>query len=224
MRAFLLFSNAAVAIVFTAFFAYTFLGRQHIDGIAREFVIAETQKLVTPAVDASERALRADLTRQLLTRDQIAAVEAELAEFRSEPARYIKRLTSAHAPPKPDTFLAKLSEKVFGWKERIRERYNRVLGRLFTDLRIFSGSNVVAACIAFLCAWRSPKRPALQLILISAVLLVAIGLSVYYYIDGFSFFTILFALYLGWSYPALIGMLFLKIYFDYASRLRTNVA
>lgn len=77
--------------MFTAFFAYTFLGRQHIDGIAREFVTAKTQKLVTPAVDAAEQALRADLTRRLLTRDQLAAVEAEFAEFRSEPARYIQR-------------------------------------------------------------------------------------------------------------------------------------
>lgn len=57
----------------------------------------------------------------------------------------------------------------------------------------------------------------------SALLLVAIGLSVYFYIDGFSFFTILFDWYLGWSYPVLIGVLFISIYFDYASHRRANV-
>lgn len=223
MRTFLLIANAVVAIVFIAFFAYTFLGRQHIDSMARDFVTAKTHKFVTPAVDAGEQALRTDLTRRLLTRDQLAAVEAEFAEFHSQPAHYIQRLTSAHAPPKPDAFLAKLSEKIVGWKERIRVHYNKVLGRLFTDLRIFSGSNVVAACIAFACAWRSPGRPSLQLILISTLLLAAIGLSVYIYIDDFSFFTILFDWYLGWGYPVLVGSLFIFFYRDHASHRNANV-
>ncbi len=224
MRTFLLFSNAAVAIIFTAFFAYTFLGREHIDGIAREFVTAKTQKFITPAVDAAEQALRGNLPRRLLTKEQFAAVEAELAEFRSEPARYIQRLTSAHAPPKPDTFLGKVSEKIYGWKERIRGHYNTVLGRLFTDLRIFSGSNVFAACVAFFFAWRSPGRLSPHLIGISTLLLVAIGFSVFLYIDSLSFFTILFDWYLGWAYPVLIGLLFIYGYVNYALDRRANAA
>jgi hypothetical protein len=224
MRTFLLISNATVALLFTAFFAYTFLGRQHIDSMAREFVTAKTQKFVTPAVDAAEAALRSDITRRLLPKAQVATIESEITEFRSQPTHYIQRLTSAHAPPKPDSLLAKASEKIYGWKERIRIHYNKVLRRLFTDLRIFSGSNVVAACIAFVCAWRSSGRPALQLTLISGLLLVAIGLGVYFYIDDFSFFTILFDWYLGWWYPVLIGLLFITIYFDYASKRNANVA
>jgi hypothetical protein len=224
MRPFLLSANAAVALLFTAFFAYTFLGRQHIDGIAREFVTAKTQKFITPAVDAAEEALHSELSRRLLTSGQLDAIKAEFAEFRLQPARYIQRLTSAQASPKPETFLAKLSEKIYGWKERIRVHYNKVLHRLFTDLRIFSGSNVIAACIAFGCAWRSPRRPSLQLTLISALLLVAIGLSIYFYIDEFSFFTILFDWYLGWWYPFLIGMLFISTYLDYVSHRRATAA
>ncbi|MEQ1853136.1 MAG: hypothetical protein ABMA01_16280 [Chthoniobacteraceae bacterium] len=224
MRTFLLITNAAVAALFIGFFAYTFLGRQHIDGIAREFVTAKTQKFITPAVDVAEEALRSELTRRLLTETQAAAVESEIAEFRAQPADYIRRLTSAHAPPKPESFLAKVSEKIYGWKERIRTHYNKVLRRLFTDLRIFSGSNVVAACIAFLCAWRSPGRPSLQLKLVSALLLIAIGLSIYFYIDGFSFFTILFDWYLGWSYPVLMALVFISIYIDLGSHRRANAA
>ncbi len=214
MRTFLLISNTAVALVFTGFFAYTFLGRQQIDGMAREFVTAKTQKFVTPAVDAAEAALRTDITRRLLSKAHLAVVEAEIAEFRSEPRQYIQRLTSADAPPKPETLIAKVSEKIDGWKERIRTHYNKVLRRLFTDLRIFSGSNVVAACIAFICAWRSPGRPSLRLTLISGLLLVAIGFGIWLYIDDFSFFTILFNWYLGWSYPALIGGMFITFYLE----------
>jgi hypothetical protein len=224
MRTFLLISNAAVALLFAAFFTYTFLGRQHIDGVAREFVTAKTQKLISPAVEAAEKALHSEFTRRVLTKAQAAAVGAEIAEFRSQPTRYIQRITSVHGPPKPETFLAAVPEKIYGWKERIRMHYNNVLRRLITDLRIFSGSNVVAACIAFVCAWRSPGRQALQLTLISALLLVAIGLGVYFYIDDFSFFTILFNWYLGWVYPALIALLFITMYFGHGSHRTTNGA
>jgi hypothetical protein len=56
MRTFLLIANAAVALLFTGFFVFTFLGRQHIDGVAREFVTAKTQKFISPAVDVAEEA------------------------------------------------------------------------------------------------------------------------------------------------------------------------
>jgi hypothetical protein len=216
MRTFLLISNAMVALLFTAFFVYTFLGRDHIDGLAREFVTVRTQKLVTPAVDAAEAALRSDITRRLLAKTHLAAVEAEIAEFRSQPRHYIQRLTSAQAPAQPETLLTKVSEKIYGWKEGIRVHYNKVLRRLFTDLRIFSGSNVVAACLAFVCAWRTRGRPSLHLTVISSLLLVATGLAVWFYIDSFSFFTILFDGYFGWSYPAVIGFLFIRFYIEVA--------
>jgi hypothetical protein len=216
MRTFLLISNAVVAILFTAFFAYTFLGRDHIDGMAREFVTARTQKLVTPAVEAAEAALRSDITRRLLPKTQVAAVEAEIAEFRSQPRHYIQQLTSTHAPPKPEMLLGKVSEKIYGWKERIRAHYNKVLRRLFTDLRIFSGSNVVAACLAFVCVWGNRERPSLHLKVISCLLLLSIGLAVWLYIEDFSFFTILFDGYFGWWYPAVIGFLFIRFYVEAA--------
>jgi hypothetical protein len=215
MRTFLLISNATVAVIFTLVFAYTFLGRRHIDDMAREFVTAKTQEIVTPTVDVAEEALRSDLVRRFLPADQIAIIESEIAEFRSQPTLYIQRLTSAHPPTERGPTLSKATERIYGWKERIRTHYNRVLRRLFTDLRIFSGSNVVGACIAFVCAWCSPGRPTLQLKLVSALLLAAIGLASYSYIDDFSFFTILFDWYLGWAYPVLIGLLFIAIYVDY---------
>jgi hypothetical protein len=173
-------------------------------------------------VDVAEEALRSGVTRRLLTQDQVASIEAEFAEFRSEPTRYIQRLTSAHASPRPEAFLVKLSERIYGWKEQIRTHYNNVLDRLFTDLRIFSGSNVLAALIAFSCAWRSPRRPSLELTLISALLLAALGLGIFFYIDEFSFFTILFDCYLGWWYPFLLGVLFISNYMDFVSHRRAN--
>jgi hypothetical protein len=212
MRNLLLVANALVAVLFAAFFVYTFLGRGHIDGMAREFVTAKTEKFVRRAMEAAEEAIRADVVRVMLSKDQMAAVEREIAEFRAQPAAYIQWLTSAEAPPQQAVFSTKLSETILGWKKKIRTHYNKVLSRLIADLRIFSGTNVLAGCLAFGCAWRSTGKPSSRLMAVSVLLLVATGLGVYLYINSFSFFTILFDSYLGWWYPVLIGMLFLRMY------------
>lgn len=217
LRTLLLVSNAVVAVVFMAFFAYTFLGRQQIDDRAREFVTERTEKMATRSVAAAEQALRSNLSSRLLSKTQQAAIEAEIAAFRAEPKPYIQRLTAADAPALPRTGIAAVADKVGGWKERVRAHYNAVLRRLITDLRIFSGSNVVAAGIAFACVWFSRGRPSLPLRFISAVLLFSIGFATLSYVSDMSFFTILFDGYMGWSYPAMLASLFLYLYFNYRS-------
>jgi hypothetical protein len=219
VRTFLLIANVLVAFVFTVFFGYTFVGRDHIDDLARGFVTAKTQQYVTPAVDVAEEALHSPVVRRVLPKARTVAFEAEIAEFRAQPALYIQRLTAAQEPPKADSVLGAVSEKVSGWKGQIRAHYNKVLRRLFADLRIFAGSNVVAAMVDFCCAWRSLGRPSWQLTAISAVLLAAIAVAVYSYVNDFGFFTILFDRYSGWAYPATIGALFISIYFEYRSHL-----
>ena len=209
-------------MVFTAFFAYTFLGRQHIDGMARSFVSAKTEHYARPAVDMASDALQTELAQRLLTKDLKDAIAAEIAEFRTNPTRFILRLTAAAAPEKPPAFLAKLSERIYGWKERIRAHYDKVLRRLFTDLRIFAGSNIVAAGIAFACALRSPQDPSLRLKLCSALLLISVGFTAYLYINSFSFFTILFNGYLGWWYPLLLVVIFFRLLIDSGAALLSS--
>jgi hypothetical protein len=214
MRRFLLISNAVVALGFAAFFAYTFLGRSHIDGMARTFVTAKTLKFATPVVELAAQALQSDLAQRLLTNGQRDALSAEIAEFRSQPGLCIQRLTSAKSLEKPPVVAAKISGKFHEWKERIRAHFNNVLGRLFTDLRIFSGSNVIAACIAFLWALRSERETTIWLRLCSLLLLLSTAFAAYLYIDSLSFFTILFNCYLGWTYPAILVFFFAWMFFD----------
>jgi len=213
MRTFLLATNATIALLFTAFLAYTFLGRRQIDSLAREFAVARTERMVTPTVDLAEKALASETSRRLIPKKQLAVLDAEIAEFRAHPLIYIQKLVAA-APPKPDSFLAKMSDKASNWKERAREHYQKVLRRLLTDLRIFASTNVVAASLAFLCAWRSRERTMRSLIAISWMLLIATGFGIYLYIDSFSFFTILSDSYMEWAYPAILAAFFLYTYFE----------
>lgn len=219
MRRFLLIANAIVALSFTAFFAYTFFGKAHIDGMARTFVTAKTVKYATPVVELAGAALQSELAQRLLTDEKRDALGAEIAEFRREPGRYVQRLTSAKLLEKPDGIFVNHSGKFHEWKERIRAYYNKVLGRLFIDLRIFSGTNVVAASVAFFWADRSGRKARFPLILGSSLLLLATAFAAFLYIDDLSFFTILSNTYLGWSYPAVIAFLFAWMFFDSGAHL-----
>ncbi len=211
MRSLLLIVNASVAILCLLFFSYTFAARQHIQQLAREFVVLKTQENALPAVKAVEMGLRSELSRRLVTEVQRNAIEAEIAEFHSQPTDYIQRIASSDVPIKPPVGLSPAAEKIHLWKERIRVHYNTVIDRLFGDLRIFAGTNVIAACIAFGCAWRSPAEPTWRLKLISGVLVVALAFGSSMYVDRLSFFTILFNRYIGWGYPVLLGGLFFQM-------------
>jgi len=222
MRRFLLISNATVALGFAAFFAYTFFGRSHIDGMARTFVTAKTLKFAAPIMDLVAETIQSELAQRLLSKVQRNAIHAEIAEFRSQPGLYIQRLTSARPPEKPVGVAARISGQFHD--ERIRAHYNKVLGRLFTDLRIFSGSNVVAACIAFLWAWRSGRETTFRIQMCSLLLLLSTAFAAFLYIDSLSFFTILFDCYLGWAYPAMLAFVFAWMFFDSAPHLLDQTA
>lgn len=100
------------------------------------------------------------------------------------------------------------------WKEALRRHYDRVLGRLLRDLRIFAVSNLIAAALAIFLATRTGGDAA-QLVWISFLLFAGIAYCVYSYIDRFSFFKILFDLHLGWWYPVLIATTFLTLLFKF---------
>lgn len=211
MRRILLVLNAAVAVVSLMFFLFTFVGHAHIQQLAREFVVLKTREHSEPAVKAVELALASELSKRYLDEGQRAVVRAEIAEFHSRPTDYIQRIASSDTPIKPKIGPHPWTEKISLWKERIRVYYNSVIARLFTDLRIFAGTNIVAACLAFGFAWRSPVEPTWRLKLISGVLLAAVVFGSWMYVDSLSFFTILFNNYIGWSYPGLLVALFYQI-------------
>lgn len=144
----MLIANGAVTIFFVVFFGYTFVGRAHIDRLARDFVVEQTMKISDPAVDHAAGALKTKLARELLTDEQIAVFQDEIAAYRQSPEQYIVDLTDRTSIPDQlppaDPLVARIGE----WKQRARLYYDQLLSRLVHDLRIFAGSNVVAAGIA----------------------------------------------------------------------------
>jgi hypothetical protein len=104
---------------------------------------------------------------------------------------------------------------VLRWKVAIREHFARTLDRLVRDLRIFCGANLAAALMAAWCALRAGERRVHWLLGIAGLLLASVAYGAYLYVDGFTYFRILFSTYLGWWYPVLLGITFLGLYLEY---------
>jgi hypothetical protein len=215
MRRFVLIANGFTAVFFAAFVLYTFAGRRHINDLARDFVTVKTQRFADAAVEAGEKTLRIRMVRKLLREEQIAVFEGEIAAYRQDPQRYISELTGrlpiTTSPRHTNPLLAKVTQ----WKEKVREHYDKVLGRLVWDLRIFASSNLIAALFAIMLATRANAKDSSKLVWVSFLLFGAIAYSVYFYIDRFSFFRILFNSYLGWWYPGVLAMTLIGLYVNY---------
>ena len=68
-----------------------------------------------------------------------------MGEYRTSPRDYIAGLTVRKLPAQVEgRFKNPLVGKITRWKQQIRAYFDKVLLRLIWDLRIFSGSNVVA--------------------------------------------------------------------------------
>ena len=212
----MLIANGVTAIFFIAFFVYSYFGRRNIDHLARDFVTAKTQEYADRVVDIAAEALKNKLVRILLTDERIAAFEHEIVEYRKNPNDYIGQLTGQRVPAAMQQFKNPLLIKIAQWKNKVRDHYDKVLRRLFWDLRIFAGSNIVAAVIATWLAYREKGKAAKKTAWISFLLFAALVFCVFMYIDSLSFFTILSDSYLGWSYPILLFVAFIgSLYLDY---------
>ena len=108
-----------------------------------------------------------------------------------------------------------LVKKITGWKTNVRAYYNKVLNRLFWDLRIFAGSNLAAGLIAMGLAYRAKVKPAGKALGVSLLLSLATVFCIYMYIDSYSFFMILTDSYLGWWYPVILIVTFIGLHFDF---------
>ena len=134
-----------------AFFGYSFFARQHLEGIARDFVIQKTLEHSAPLIEVVEAGIKTPAVRKWLTQDQMAAIEQEIADYRKNPADFIGSLTGQQQPVDvARKFNNAAVLQVANWKSRIQNYYVQTLSRLILDLRIFAGSNVVAAMVAFL--------------------------------------------------------------------------
>lgn len=216
MRRWLIVANATAAVFFAIFFSYTFVGQRHVDRLARDFVTDKTRTFADPVVETADEMLRAPGVRRFLSDEQLAGLQLEIADYRNDPARYIGELTGQRVPAAVNPPVNNpLVARIVRWKEKVREHYDAVLAGLFRDLRIFAGSNAVAAVLATWLAARAEGRSRGLMVWLSFLLLAAIAYCAYLYVDQLSFFKIMFNLYLGWFYPALLALTFLGLYLEY---------
>lgn len=199
MRKLALTLNTLSVVLFTAFFAYTFLARAHLESLARDFVTQKTIDHSAPLIDLADSALDNPTVRILAGREG-KLMRQEIATYRKDPASYIEDLTGKQ-PAMND---AELPPKVVAVKEDVRRYFKETLQALIEDLRIFSGSNIAAALFALMLAVLAPTPIRPSLLMFSFALLGGVVLCSWLYVDNMSFFRILTKTHMGWWYPAVL--------------------
>jgi hypothetical protein len=189
--------------------------------LAEDYVIDETQRHVEPLIEIAEDAVNARGLKFLAKdAEAIATARAELAEYRRDPRGYIRKLIAGGGPAVAGEIdpKAPLKDQVLFWKHQIREHFEKTLDRLVFDLRIFTGSNLVAAVVVFGLAYAGRRDRVPRLVFVALLLLTSVAFMCYVYVDELSYFKILVGSYMGWWYPALLGLTFLGAYVEYGPR------
>jgi len=217
MRTALLVISGLVAVFFAVAFSLTFFTRGHLIRLAEDYVIDRTRPHADKLVEVAEQAVKTPGANLVLGEEVLQATRRELAEYRDDPRAYIARLVAANdvpaaADPGKD---APLKVKVLFWKDQIRSHFEKTLDQLLFDLRIFAGSNLVAALLAFGLAWRARPDRLRALLFVAGLLLASMAFTAYAYVDHMSYFKILMNSYMGWWYPALLALTFLGMVVEY---------
>jgi hypothetical protein len=215
--------SAIVALFFTVTFGLTFFARDYIRGLAQEYVIDRSLPMADKGVEAIEHGLQLPLAQPFLglavVQEVVQVVRQEVADYRRDRKAYITRLVTGQRPVAPAVAIPDrarpIVEQLKEWKEAVRRYYDRTIAGLVRDLRIFSGSNLVAAILAGYLALRAQGPALRRLLVIAGVLLVSLAYGTLMYIDEFDYFRILFNSYIGWWYPVLLAGAYCDFYWEY---------
>lgn len=215
MRKTTLILNAIIIVFFVCFLGYTFVARQHLEGLARDFVTEKTLAYSKPLVEVVDVALDSRLVQKVLSDDQTLAVRQQIADYRNDPDGFVSELTkqplSALTPKNANPLLV----KVTSIKEKIRIFYDNTLNALVNDLRIFSVCNLLAGMMAFGLAFRSSSAIRPSLVWFSFLMFIAVIYCSCLYIDDLTFFRILFRAHMGWWYAVFLCFAIFSLYMDY---------
>lgn len=203
--------NFLVVLVSSFLFGYTFFAKQQVTEHARSFVTEKTLDYSRPAMVTVEQVLDSPIASQLISAEKKQAIASEIARYRSSPAAYVASLTS-HGDLSHSQFE---SDRAGQLKQKIRDYYETTLRELIVDLRIFTGSNIAAGVIGIILLCSSRIGGLREVRVFSLVVFASVVMSSYAYLDGLSFFRILFKWHIGWSYPVGIGITTFYIYYKY---------
>jgi len=145
------------------------------------------------------------LTKPLLSEEQIAQIKAEIDLYQSDPHAYVDAVMSSSVKPVVDE--KGLTAKFLSWRGKLAAYMDKTMDNLFRDLRIFTGSNLIASLFLMWIATKELK--ASRVLCLS--LLISLGYGIFGYYDSMGFFTILLDNYMGWFYPFLLFVMFIYI-------------
>ncbi|OYW70548.1 MAG: hypothetical protein B7Z37_30390 [Verrucomicrobia bacterium 12-59-8] len=208
--------NIVVVCVSLFMFAGTFFAKQHVTNHARGFVSERTLAYSRPTVKWVEKGLESPLAGKLISPEKKQAIKGELARYHRDPAAYVASVT--HREDRGAE--AAEAGKVEQFKQKIRNYYQSTLDELVIDLRIFTGSNVVAGLVALVLLLSRHYQSERRVEVFSLFIFASVVISSYLYLDGLSFFQILFKWHLGWSYPAGIALTAASLYRRYSQARR----
>ncbi|MEM1083034.1 MAG: hypothetical protein AAGI48_02845 [Verrucomicrobiota bacterium] len=215
MRKVLIILNGLLVGFFLVAFAYTLIARDHLLGAAREFAAVKTGEYAAPMIDMVEEASESKMLKTVLNKDQEQALADEISNYRDDPAAYVADLTKRESTPKIKLPENKFTEKIIGWKEKVRAYFDEVVARILLDVRIFSGTNLVAGLIALILAIKTRDELTRPLVWLSGLLCAATLISIHGFIDSFSFFQYLIDWQMGWSYPAVVFLTYLYLIYKF---------
>lgn len=216
--------NSIVAIFFAGYLAYTFVAREHLNGLARDFVTEKTLQYSAPVVDIAAESLESPVVQKFLSEEQSTAIRREITAYRDDSAGYIADLTRQKMLlPKPANANLIL-QKIASLKERIRSFYDKTLMALIVDLRIFSASNLCAALIGLGLAYRSREQMQSSIVWFSILMLITVLYCSWMYVDDLTFFRILFRTHMGWWYPLLQCVVLAGLYLEYGHAIPTEAS
>jgi hypothetical protein len=208
MRKISLLLNALVVVLSLALFGYTFFAKAHLVEHTRAFVTEKTLAHSGPLMELMRAGLDAPLAQKLVPEKIRAQTGAEIALYESDPVKYVTSLTSEKAPSFGTGKLAK-------FKAGVHAHYQSTLAALVRDLRIFSGSNLVAGLFAIWLLLNGKLGRDGKVIAFSFVVFAAVAYSTFSYIEGVSFLRILLKSHLGWWYPAGMALTILGLVLEH---------
>ena len=189
--------NSIVVLISLALLGYTFFAVEHIREHTRTFVTEKTIAHSESAVSLTKVALEAPFSEKWISKEQRSKIEGEIALYEEDPIKYVTSLTSAEESSFGEGKVAEM-------KRKIQSYYQSILDELIRDLRIFSGSNLLAGAFGiWLLVSRKVGVPRKALAFTFVIFLV-VAISTYNYLDGITFLSVLFKWHMGWWYPILI--------------------
>ena len=200
--------NSIVVVLSLALFGYTFFSKAHLTEHTRVFVTDKTISYSKPLIELTKAGLESPLSKKLISDDQRSGIEEEVTLYEADSVGYVTALTSSSRSSFGEGKAAKI-------KEKVRDYYQSTLSELTWDLRIFSGSNIVAGLFGLWLLITTRFKGQDKVVAFSFVVFGAVAYSTYSYIGGVSFLSILFKWHLGWWYPAGIALTILGLVFEH---------